>query len=88
MSTSNDKALRLNADSLSVYLGAKPFLGESALDFFHRICEEESGNYTTMDYYLSALLLERKLDEFVRAFDELYERDSIPYYYNRYADRL
>ncbi len=83
MSTSNDKALRLNADSLSVYLGAKPFLGESALDFFHRICEEESGNYTTMDYYLSALLLERKLDEFVRAFDELYERDSIPYYYRQ-----
>ena len=83
MGTSNDNALRLNADSLSVYLGAKPALGEPALTFFHRICEEETGNYTTMDYYLSALLLEKKLDEFVRAFDELYERDSIPYYYRQ-----
>ena len=84
MGTSDEKALRLNADSLSVYLGAKPALGEPALTFFRRICEEESGNYTTLDYYLSALLLEKKLDEFVRAFDELYTvRDSIPYYYRQ-----
>ena len=82
--TSDEKALRLNADSLSVYLGAKPALGEPALTFFRRICEEESGNYTTLDYYLSALLLEKKRDEFVRAFDELYTvRDSIPYYYRQ-----
>ena len=83
MGTSNDNALRLNADSLYTYLGERPALGEPALTFFHRICEEETGNYTTMDYYLSALLLEKKLDEFVRAFDELYERDSIPYYYRQ-----
>jgi hypothetical protein len=84
MGTSDEEALRLNADSLSVYLGAKPALGEPALTFFRRICEEESGNYTTLDYYLSALLLEKKLDEFVRAFDELYTvRDSIPYYYRQ-----
>ena len=84
MGTSDDKALRLNADSLYTYLGNRPALGEPAMNFFHRICEEESGNYTTMDYYLSALLLERKLDEFVRAFDELYTvRDSIPYYYRQ-----
>ena len=84
MGTSDDKALRLNADSLYVYLGNRPALGEPAMDFFHRICEEESGNYTTMDYYLSALLLERKLDEFVHAFDELYiVRDSIPYHYKQ-----
>ena len=83
MGTSNDNALRLNADSLYTYLGERPALGEPAMQFFHRICEEETGNYTTMDYYLSALLLEKKLDEFVRAFDELYERDSIPYYYRQ-----
>ena len=84
MGTSDEKALRLNADSLSVYLGAKPALGEPALTFFRRICEEESGNYTTLDYYLSALLLEKNLDEFVHAFDELYTvRDSIPYYYRQ-----
>ena len=84
MGTSDDKALRLNADSLYVYLGARPALGEPAMNFFERICQEESGNYTTMDYYLSALLLERKLEPFVKAFDELYiVRDSIPYYYKQ-----
>ena len=84
MDASNDKALRLNADSLSVYLGDKPVLGETALDFFRRICHEETGNYTTLDYYLAALLLEKKLDEFVNEFDALYiVRDSIPLYYNQ-----
>lgn len=84
MGTSDEKALRLNADSLYVYLGAHPTLGEPALTFFKRICEEESGNYTTMDYYLSALLLERRLEQFADAFDELYiDRDSIPYYYRQ-----
>ena len=84
MGTSNDKALRLNADSLYIYLGASPALGEPAMHFFQRICQEESGNYTTLDYYLSALLLERKLDEFVKAFDELYTvKDSIPRYYRQ-----
>lgn len=84
MGISDDKALRLNADSLYVYLGARPVLGESAMTFFQRICQEETGNYTTMDYYLSALLLERKLDGFVQAFDELYsERDSVPKYYRQ-----
>ena len=84
MGTSDDKALRLNADSLYVYLGNRPALGEPAMTFFTRICEEESGNYTTMDYYLSALLLERKLEQFVKAFDELYiVRDSVPYYYQQ-----
>lgn len=84
MGTSNEKALRLNADSLYVYLGAKPKLGEPAMDFFQRICQEESGNYTTLDYYLSALLLERKLEQFVKVFDELYTvKDSIPHYYRQ-----
>lgn len=84
MDTSDAKALRLNADSLYVYLGARPALGEPVMTFFTRICEEESGNYTTMDYYLSALLLERQLERFVHAFDELYTvRDSIPYYYRQ-----
>ena len=84
MGISDDKALRLNADSLYVYLGARPALGEPAMNFFSRICEEESGNYTTMDYYLSALLLERKLEKFVQSFDELYTvRDSVPRYYQQ-----
>ena len=81
---SDHEALRMNADSLYVYLGAKPFLGESAMKFFQRICQEESGNYTTLDYYLSALLLEKKLDQFATSFEELYiVKDSIPRYYRQ-----
>ena len=84
MGTDNGKALRLNADSLYVYLGDKPALGEPALTFFRRICHEETGNYTTLDYYLSALLLEKKLDEFVKEFHALYTvRDAIPLYYKQ-----
>lgn len=84
MGVSNEKALRLNADSLYVYLGNRPELGESSIAFFRRICEEESGNYTTLDYYLSALLLERKLEDFVQSFNALYTiKDSIPYYYKQ-----
>ena len=84
ISTSNEKALRLNADSLYVYLGASPKLGEPALTFFRRICKEETGNHTTLDYYLSALLLEKKLDEFVKEYKELYTvYDSIPTYYRQ-----
>ena len=84
ISTSNEKALRLNADSLYVYLGERPKLGEPAMSFFQRICEEETGNHTTLDYYLSALLLEKKLDTFVGKFHELYSiRDSVPLYYRQ-----
>ena len=84
MGVSDDTALRLNADSLYVYLGASPTLGEPAMHFFRRICQEESGNYTTLDYYLSALLLERKLEEFVKAFHELYTvKDTVPRYYQQ-----
>ncbi len=84
MGVSDDTALRLNADSLYVYLGASPTLGEPAVHFFRRICQEESGNYTTLDYYLSALLLERKLEEFVKAFHELYTvKDTVPRYYQQ-----
>ena len=84
ISSSNEKALRLNADSLYVYLGDRQQLGESALSFFRRICEEETGNHTSLDYSLSALLLEKKLDAFVSKFHELYTvRDSVPLYYRQ-----
>ena len=73
---------RLTADSLSVYLGNAPLPGEKAVDYFGRICREESGSHVALDYYLSALLLERRLEKFVAEFDALYEAgDSIPRYY-------
>lgn len=79
---SDKKNLRMTPDSLYTYLGASPNKNERALPFFQRLCTEEVGNYTTLDYYFSALLLEKQLGKFVKAFHELYTiTDSIPRYY-------
>ena len=74
--------LRMTVDSLYTYLGERPRKGERALPFFRRLCDEETGNHTTLEYYLSALLLDKHLSQFVEAFNELYiVRDSIPRHY-------
>lgn len=84
MDSDERKTVRMDADSLYTYLGDRPAVGEPALKFFRRICSEETGNHTTLDYYLSALLLERKLDEFVSAYHDLYDAgDSVPRYYRQ-----
>ncbi len=80
---SEKNILRITADSLYTYLGAQPQQGERALPFFRRLCNEDTGNHTTLDYYLSALLLEKKLTEFVEACHTLYaaEPHSLPQHY-------
>ncbi len=84
MGTDERTTVRMDADSLYTYLGDCPAVGEPALKFFRRICQEETGNHTTLDYYLSALLLERKLDEFVSAYNDLYAADGeVPRYYRQ-----
>lgn len=76
------KVLRVTPDSLHSYLGNRPQAGERTLDFFQRICCEETGNHTTLEYYLSALLLEKQLGKFYETYHQLYtEADSIPRYY-------
>ena len=73
---------RLTSDSLYVYLGSAPQAGEKAVDYFGRICRDEVGSHVALDYYLSALLLERRLEKFTAEFEALYEAgDSIPRYY-------
>lgn len=74
---------RLTADSLYTYLGSKPMDGERAIDFLGRICREDVGSHVALDYYLSALLLDRRLDQFVSEWETLYlATDSIlPRYY-------
>ena len=73
---------RLTADSLYTYLGASPKPNEKAVDYFGRICREDVGSHVSLDYYLSALLLERRLERFVTDFETLYlVTDSIPRYY-------
>ena len=83
LDASEKNILRLTADSLYTYLSAQPQLGERALPFFRRLCNEDTGNHTTLEYYLSALLLEKKLTEFVEACHTLYaaEPHSLPQHY-------
>ena len=76
------ETLRFNADSLYVYLGAKPYITEKTTDYLARICHDEVGKHTALDYYLSALLLDKRLDRFVSAIDTYcFEQDTLPHYY-------
>ncbi|WP_455672896.1 DUF6057 family protein [Phocaeicola sp.] len=78
----SQETLRLNADSLYEYLGAKPHTAEAPVDFLARICHDEEGKHTALDYYLSALLLDKKLDKFASVTDaSFFEQDTLPRYY-------
>lgn len=78
----SQEALRLNADSLYAYLGAKPRASEKTLDYLERICHDEIGKHTALEYYLSALLLDKELDKFATEFDLSYfDQDTLPRYY-------
>ena len=62
------------------------------MSFLRRICYKESGKFTALDYYLSALLLEKDVNEFAATLKDLYEpADTLPRYYKEalaiYADR-
>lgn len=76
------ETLRLNADSLYAYLGAKPHATEKPMEFLARICQDEVGKHTALDYYMSVLLLDKKLDKFASAVDVYcFEQDTLPRYY-------
>ena len=78
----SQETLRLNADSLYVYLGAKPRATEKTTDYLARICRDDEGKHTALDYYLSALLLDKKLDKFASAVETYcFEQDTLPRYY-------
>ena len=80
---SDSRVLRFTPDTLYHYLGGRPQAGERAVDFFHRLCHEETGNHTTLDYYLSALLLDGQLNAFVEPLRTLSvdAPDSLPRHY-------
>ena len=75
--------LRYTNDSIFSYLGARPYGGESYLLFLKHICYREIGKYTSLDYYLSALLLDKQLKEFADAMHDFYvEGVQLPRYYS------
>ena len=59
----SQETLRLNADSLYAYLGARPHVAEKTVDFLARICRDEIGRHTALNYYMSALLLDKKIGQ-------------------------
>ena len=68
--------------TLYAYLGARPHVAEKTVDFLARICRDEIGRHTALNYYMSALLLDKKLDKFVSAVDMYcFEQDTLPRYY-------
>lgn len=80
--SNGEKVLYIDNDSLKAYWGNGPRTGERAADFFRRLCMEEQGSHVVLDYYLSALLLDKQLKRFTADFEALYsEEDSIPNHY-------
>lgn len=78
----SQETLCLNADSLYAYLGAAPGVTEKPVDYLSRICRNETGKYTALDYYLSALLLDKQLDRFASEVKTYcFEQDTLPRYY-------
>ncbi len=81
---SNDslEILRYTNDSIYMMLGAVPINGEDRVTFLRSICEkEETPENMVIDYYLSALLLNKNLDEFAATVERSYEPDELPRFY-------
>lgn len=84
--------LNLPADSLYALLGSRPHAGESRMDYLRRCARLASFRQTTterlaapIDYYLCALLLDRRLDAFAREVKNFYPgkvaRAKLPAYF-------
>ncbi len=80
-------------DSVYSMLGAKPLEGEAGTVFLSRIAHADTASAIVRDYYLSSLLLEKRLLEFkdeVIAFCDAASVDSLPKHYREalmlYAD--
>lgn len=79
---SSQEVLRIEVENLYHYLGAKPDPSESAMEYLARICHDEVGNHTALDYYLSGLLLDKELERFAKAAEVcFFEQDTLPRYY-------
>ena len=74
--------LRFSNDSVYALVGAEPSGTQTPTDYLRMLCYQEKGKYTALDYYLSALLLEKRTEEFVKAVGDFYEvPDSLPRHY-------
>lgn len=71
-------------DSVFVLLGLAPTPGEDAKEFIRRAMDVDSATNVVKDYYLSALLLDKQIVEFVDAVELFYpevEKSGLPKHY-------
>lgn len=77
------QTLRYTNDSVYYHIGVRPYRGESHVHLLHDACYKDSvGKYTALDYYLAALLLDKRLDAFAEALNDFYSLDDLPRYYD------
>lgn len=76
------KTLRYTNDSIYSHLGDRPKYGESPQDFLKRICDSETGSYKAAEYYMAAMLLNKRLDSFCEVLNGYFVKgDTLPKYY-------
>lgn len=72
----------VNQDIYDYLGGSTPNINETTINFLQRICEQDEGNYKSLDYYLCALLLEKQLERFVNVLHLFYDEDRyLPKHY-------
>lgn len=74
----------LAPDSIYMLIGGRPAKGEKAIQFLSRVAHADTLNIVARDYYLSALLLDKRLPEFKNELPALYgnfKADELPKHY-------
>jgi len=80
--TPPEELLHFNADTLYCRIGAKHDAGEKNMDYLSRISKIDSIPQTGKQYYLCALLLEKRLVDFCQAIQTVYpEGRALPKHY-------
>ena len=75
-------------DSVYSLLGATPATGEKPLDFLSRIAHTDSATVAAKDYYLSSLLLEKRIREFKDEVFTFYDKDAVDSFPKHYREAL
>ena len=74
--------LRYTNDSIYKHLGDRPYSGGNKLIYLSNLCYDERGKFIALDYYLSALLLDKNVKSFAEVIADFYEPgDSLPQHY-------
>lgn len=76
-----NQTLRMDNDSLAVYLGGPRKRGEAPAAYFERQFNASNGRYTVFDYYLCSLLLDKRLDKFMQEAERNLDAESMPCHY-------